>query len=85
METLLCPDDSNVDFRRIIEEARDERGCSVSRSRWDKHQRKWNAPWRQNSSASSSDGQWQEGLEEQRVGWSSVERRGHRSSGELLG
>ena len=47
----------------------------VSRSRWDKHQRKWNAPWRQNSSASASDGWWQEGLEQQRVGWSSVERR----------
>ena len=34
-----------------------------------------NAPWRHNSSASSSGRQWQAGLEEQRVGWSSVERR----------
>ena len=47
----------------------------VSRSRWDNHQRKWNAPWRQNSSASASLGKWQEGLEEQRVGWSSAEKR----------
>ena len=40
----------------------------------DKHQRRLNAPWRQNSSASSSERQRQEGLEEQRVGWSSLER-----------
>ena len=87
---LLGPDDVDVDFRRILEEARDEKGCAIfetystdglskflvaSRSRWDKHQRKWNAPWRQSASASASDGWWQEGLEQQRVGWSSVERR----------
>ena len=90
LETLLGPDDIDVDFRRILEEARVEKRCAifetlstdgpsnivvVSRSRWDEHQRKWNAPWRQNSSASSSKGWWQEGLEQQRVGWSSVERR----------
>ena len=89
LETLLGPGDIDVDFRRILEEAV-EKGCDtfetfstdgpsklvvVSRSRWDKHQRKWNAPWRQNSSASLSSGWWQEGLELQRVGWSSVERR----------
>ena len=47
----------------------------VCRSRWDEHQRKRHAPWRQHSSASPSDGWWQEGLEQQRVGWSSVEQR----------
>ena len=47
----------------------------ASRSRWDKHQRRRNAPWGQNSSASSSERQWQEDLEEQRVGWSSLERK----------
>ena len=55
LEDLLGPDDINVDSRRILEEARDEKGCAifetlstdgpsnfvvVSRSRWDKHQRK---------------------------------------------
>ena len=53
LESLLGPDDTEVDFRRILEEARDEKGCAifetfstdgpseflvVSRSRWDKHQ-----------------------------------------------
>ena len=62
LEDLLGPDDVDVDFRRILKEARDERGCEsfetfstdvlseflvVSRSRWDKYKRKWNAPWRQ--------------------------------------
>ena len=84
------PDDSDVDLRRIIEEARDKKGCAVfetfrtdgpseflvaSRSRWDKHQRRRNTPWGQNSSASSSERQWQEDLEEQRAGWSSLERK----------
>ena len=77
LETLLGPDDSDVDFRRILEEARDKKGCAifetfsadgpskfvvVSPSRWDKHKRRLNAPWRHISSASASDGQWQEGL-----------------------
>ena len=90
LESLLGPDDTEVDFRRILEEARDEKGCAifetfttdgpseylvVSRSRWDKHKRRLNAPWRQNSSASSSEREWQEGLEEQRVGWSPLERK----------
>ena len=75
LEDLLGPDDIHVDVRRILEEARDEKGfatfetritdgpskfVSVSRSRWDKHQRKWNAPWRQDSSASASEGWWRE-------------------------
>ena len=47
----------------------------VSRSRWDKHQRRQNAPWRPTSSPSSCERQWQEDLEEQRVGWSSLERK----------
>ena len=62
LEDLLRPDDVDVDIRRILQEARDERGCEIfetvstdglseflvaSRSRWDKYERKWNAPWRQ--------------------------------------
>ena len=86
LEDLLGPDDVDVDFRRILKEARDERGCEIfetvstdglseflvaSRSRWDKYKRKWNAPWRQSSSASASEGWWQEG---QRVGWNLIEK-----------
>ena len=29
LESLPGPDDSDVDFRRILEEARDERGCAI--------------------------------------------------------
>ena len=61
LESLLGPDDSDVDFRRILEEARDEIGCAVFETfssegpseflvvcgtRWDKHQKRLNAPWR---------------------------------------
>ena len=89
LESLLGPGDIEVDFRRILEEARDRKGCAifetfstdgpsgllmVSRSRWDKHQRRL-TPWRQISSASSCERHCQEGLEGQRVGWSSLERR----------
>ena len=96
LETLLGPDDIDVDFRRVLEEARDEKGCAifetfstdgpnnfvvVSRSRWDKHQRKWNAPWRQNSSASASDGWWQEA-----ESWMKLcGKKGDRGSGRLFG
>ena len=87
LEDLLCPDDVDVDIRRIVEEARDEKGRKIFEtfssdglsdflvaewSRWDKYER---APWRQDSSASASEGRWQEGLEQQRVGWRSVEKR----------
>ena len=97
VESLLGPDDSDVDFRRILEEARDKKGCAkfetfssecpseflvVSRMRWDEHQRRLNAPWRQNaqredlnSSSSSSGRQWQAGVEDQRATWSSSERK----------
>ena len=86
------------DFRRILE-ARDEKVCAifdtfssdgpsdflvVSSTRWDKHQRRLNAPWRQNSSTSSGR-QWQAGLEEQRVAWSSSGKKGHGGSGRLPG
>ena len=58
-KSLKGPDDTEVDFRRILEEARDEKGCAiletfstdypseflvVSRSRWDKRQKRLNAP-----------------------------------------
>ena len=70
LEDLLGPDDVVVDFRRRLKEARDEEGGAISetfstdglseflvasRSRWDKYKRKWNAPWRQNSSGSASE------------------------------
>ena len=29
LESLLGPDDTDVDFRRICEEARDEQGCAI--------------------------------------------------------
>ena len=29
LEDLLGPDDVDVDFRRILEEARDEKGCAI--------------------------------------------------------
>ena len=29
LECLLGPDDTDVDFRRILEEARDEKGCPM--------------------------------------------------------
>ena len=59
LEDLLGPEDVDVDFRRILKEARDERVCEIcatfstdglsefpvaDRSRWDKYKR---APWRQ--------------------------------------
>ena len=55
LESLLCPEDSEVDFRRTVEEARNKQGRAifdtfssegpseflvVSRARWDEHQRK---------------------------------------------
>ena len=82
LESLLGPEDSDVDFRRISEEARDRKDCAifekfctdgpsaflVCRSRGDKHQRRLNAQWRQTSSASSRERQWQEGLERRVMG-----------------
>ena len=83
LESLLGPDDTEVNFGRILEEAREEEGCAifetvsadgpsaflaVNRLRWDKHQRRLNAPWRLKSSVSSSERQRQEGLDGQRVG-----------------
>ena len=79
-----------MDFRRIIQEARDKKGCAiietfssdgpsgflvVTGTRWEKHQKRLNAPWRQNSSSSSNGRQRQAGLEGQRVAWSSSERK----------
>ena len=65
LESLLSPG-VDVDFRRIIEEAMDNKGCAifetfssedqseflvVSGTRWDKHQKRLNALWRQSSSS----------------------------------
>ena len=87
LESLLRPDDSDVDFRRILEEARDKKGCAiseifssdgpseflvVSRTRWDEHQRKMCV---QKEELRVSERQWQTDLDEQRDGWSHLERR----------
>ena len=57
----------------------------VSGTRWDKHQKRMNAPWQQNSSSSSNGRQRQAGLEEQRVSWISSERKVMVDSGRLPG
>ena len=87
--SLLGPDGSDVDFRRIFGGRKiRKKSCAifetfssdrpgeflvVSSTQWDKQQRRLNAPWRQNSSTSSSGREWQAGLEEQRFAWSSSE------------
>ena len=66
LEGFLGPEDVDVDLRRILKEARDERGRNIFEtfssidmsflvvewSRWDKYKR---AQWRQDSSESASD------------------------------
>ena len=76
LESLLGPDDLDADFRRIKEESKGQKGCAifetfssegqsellvVSSARWDKHQKRLNAPWRHISSSSSNGRQWQVG------------------------
>ena len=77
---------THVVFRRILKEARDERGRKIFKtfssddlsflvaewSRWDKYKR---APWRQDSSASAGEGWWREDQEQLIVSWSPVEKR----------
>ena len=100
LETLLGPEDVDVDLRRILKEARDEQGRRIFEtfgsndmsflvaewSRWDNYKR---APWRQDSSASARDGWWQASLgqsqEQMIVGWSQDEKKGDRRSGRLFG
>ena len=67
LEGMLGPEEVGVDSRRILKQAKDERGRNIFEtfssndlsflvaewSRWDKYKR---APWRQDSSASASDG-----------------------------
>ena len=94
---MLCPDDSDVDLQtnqgkksvaRYLRSSAPKGPCEfmvVSRTRWDKHQRRLNAQreklrsvqpaWQQNSSSSTSGRQVAKGsLEEHRVAWSSSER-----------
>ena len=92
LEELLGPEDVDVDFRRVLEEARDERGRNIFEtfssndmsflvadwSRWDKYKR---APWRQDSAASASDGWRREVQEQLTVFWSPIEKKGERCSG----
>ena len=100
LEDLLGPDDVDVDLRRILKEARDERGRNIFEtfgsddmsflvvewSRWDKYKR---APWRQDSSASARDGWWQASLGQSRgTGDSRLEprwKKGDSRSGRLFG
>ena len=85
LEELLGPEDVEVDFRRILKEARDERGRKIFEifssddlsflvaewSRWDTYKR---APWSQDSSASASEIWWREEQEQLTVGWSPMEK-----------
>ena len=85
-----------VDSRRILKEARDDSGRNMFEtfgsndmsflvaewSRWDKYKR---APWRQDSSASASDGWRREDQEQLMVSWSPFEKKGDGCSGGLFG
>ena len=68
LESLLGPDDSEVNFRRIMREARDDRGrkifgifetsssndlSSFLVAKWSRWDKYKRAPWRQDSSASA--------------------------------
>ena len=96
LESLLGPEDSDVDFRRILEEARNKEGCAIFETFGSDGVLgcKWNAmgrapkraecaeelrsvqlTWQHNSSSSTSGRQWEADLEEQRVAWSSSERK----------
>ena len=83
LEDLLGPEDVDVDLRRILKEARDERGRNIFEtfgsndksfleaewSRWDKYKR---APRRPDSSACARDG-WRREVQEQLiVSWSPI-------------
>ena len=90
LESLLGPDDSDVDFRRILREARDERGRKIFEiletffssndlsiflvDEWSRWDKYKRAPWRQYSSASASEGWWREDQEQPIVGWSPKEK-----------
>ena len=65
----MGPEDVDVDFRRILKEVRDERGrkifetfrsddLSFSVAEWSRCDTYKRAPWRQDSSASASEGWW---------------------------
>ena len=87
LEDLLGPGDVDVNFRRILKEARDERGRNIFETfssdglsdflvaewwRWDRYKR---APRRQDSSASASDG-WRREVQEQLIViWSPMEKK----------
>ena len=96
-QDLLGPEDVDVDLIRILNEARDGRGRIIFQtfsldgpndfliaewSGWDKYKR---APWRQDSSASASDGWRREVQEQLMVGWSPVGKKGIWDSGRLFG
>ena len=96
LEDLLGPDAVGVDFRRILKEARDQRGRKIFEtfssddlsflvaewSRCDKYKR---ATWRQDSSVSASDGWRREDHEQLIVSWSPIEKKVDGCSGRLFG
>ena len=100
LEDLLGPGDVDVDFRQILLKERDEKKCAtfetfstdgpseflmISRSRWDKYERKWNAPWRQNSSASASGWTVARGPGKAESWMELCGKKGYGGSGRLLG
>ena len=86
LKGFLGSEDVDVDFRRILKEARGEKGRKIFEtfssndmsflvadwSRRDKYKR---APWRQDSSACASDGWRREVHEQLIVSWSPIEKR----------
>ena len=89
LESLLGPDDSDVDFRRIMREARDERGRKIFEifetfssddlsnflvAECSRWDKYKRAPWRQDPSVSASEGWWREDQEQPIVGWSPIEK-----------
>ena len=87
LEDLLGAEDVGVDLRRIMKEARDDRGHKIFEtfssdglsdflvaewSRWDTYKR---APWREDSSASAREGWWREDQEQPIVGWNPIDKR----------
>ena len=75
LESLLGPDDSDVDLSRIMRETRDERGRKIFEvfetftskdlsnflvAEWSRWDKYKRAPWRQDSSASAREGWWRE-------------------------
>ena len=96
LEDLLGPEDVAVDFRRIMKEARAERGRKIFETfssdglsdflvaEWSRRDIYKRAPRRQDSSVSASEGWWREDQEQPIVGWSPMDKKGDRCCGRLF-